>query len=199
MCTARHVFLAFFLFTGLANASQVIASFDYSNNGSFVSVEPCTTFTFTIGHGGSHELGDVVLTPWPAPFLWENGFSGSADLTDALDYEPFFHFTRMVESITDGMSEPMFFYGSAWNCNQILTPSPFIMEAMVFQTPTDLIGNNIDFIRLTVNDLGIDQMGEMSHYSLSVSYEFWGTPVPEPATLVLLGVPVFILRHRRRP
>lgn len=194
-----HFVIFLLLIQNPTAASQLLATFDYNTQGTFASSQPCTTFTFTIGHKGSHEFGDVILTPWPPPFLWQDGFSGYADLTEALDAPPFFHFTRMVESITDGLDEPLFFYGSAQNCNQILSKTTFITESTVLQTSSDLIGNNIDFIRVIINDLQFEQAGATSNFELSASYQFWGTPVPEPAAALLLALPFLAMRPRRLP
>lgn len=68
----------------------------------------------------------------------------------------------------------------------------------------DLTGNQIDFIRLVVHDLSIQPynpgppFGDGLQWEAHITWQFWGTTVPEPATLVLLGIPGFLWRHRRR-
>ena len=182
-----------------AFSSQLIWTYHYEVQGQVAAATDCNNFTFTIGHSGSHELGDVLLTPWPPPFQWQDGFVGSFDFDTSFDQPPFNHFSRMATSITDGISERMFFQGDVWDCIQALPPSPYIMESTIFQSPTDLVGNTIDLIRLRIDGLHLENSGSQTLFDLPVTYEFWGSPVPEPAALVplLLGIAV-IGRLRQR-
>jgi hypothetical protein len=192
-----HFVIFLLLIQNATAASQLLATFDYDAQESFTSDQPCTMFTSTIAHSGVHTLGDILLTPWPPPFQWDTGFTGTYDLTISLDFPPFDNYSRMIESITDGVDEPMFFDGTIDGCNRLLPHSPFIMESTVFNARSDLVGGEISWIRVVVNSLQIEEVGTMTDYQLSLSYEFWGTPVPEPATLTLLCIAGFARQLRR--
>jgi hypothetical protein len=199
----RSLHLVVFLFLSFvprAFSSQLIWTYHYEVQGQFSAANDCNNFTFTIGHSGSHELGDVLLTPWPPPFQWQDGYAGLYDFDSSFDQPPFNYFSQMATSITDGINESMFFKGSVWNCNQKFPPSPYISESSVFQSPTDLVGNNIDLIRLRIDGLHLQSSGAQTQFDLPVTYEFWGSPLPEPmsgASLALLAIVGSQRNHRR--
>ena len=66
----------------------------------------------------------------------------------------------------------------------------------------DFEGYTIDSIALTVNELFIDyhEAGPDSYtnYSYDITYTIYGAPIPEPATVLLLGLGTVLLRGRRR-
>lgn len=68
----------------------------------------------------------------------------------------------------------------------------------------DLIGNNLEFIRLIVHDIAVDpydppcECGPGTQFDADITWQFWGTPVPEPATLGLLSFAIILNRRRKR-
>lgn len=79
------------------------------------------------------------------------------------------------------------------------SPQP---ESIQHGIARDLTGNEIEFIRLNVDEISIvpfvhPQFGPRIQINASVSYEFWGTPVPEPAA-ILLALPLLIARRLTR-
>jgi hypothetical protein len=160
-------------------------------------MQQCSTFSISIANLAPRPFGDIVLSTWPPPFDWVDGFSGTTDLTILSNQAPFFYYSQMIESLTNGLDEPIAFWGSVQGCNMLIPDYGPVPESGLFKSPSDIVGHQIDFIRLIVNDLRIDQMNEMSHYDLSVSYEFWGTPIPAPTAAMLFVLPFLAMRSRR--
>lgn len=181
-----------------ALGSQLLSTVGYTTGGTYKSSSPCDAFTFYIVHAGSHELGDILLGPWPPAFAWESGFTADYDLTSSLDSPPFSNFSRMTASLTDGVDDPVFFTGSVFDCAESIPNSPFFLESSLFGTESDLIGNTIDLIRLRVNDLSISSIDETTTYTLSATYEFWGTQSPEPASFLAMFC-LLLFQPRKKP
>ena len=59
----------------------------------------------------------------------------------------------------------------------------------------DMAGQNIDFIRLVVNDVSLIHADNYVDEDISVTWQFWS--VPEPSTICLLGIGGMILRKRK--
>jgi len=181
------------------NGSQVISSTEWRLQGQFDLSEDCNIFSLTLAHLGYHDFGDVLLYSYRAPqvLFWEDGFTATIDFDESFDGPPFEHFVRMAESVTDGIDEPMALWGYvSGGCFQSLPGIPYIMESQVFGRPTDLVGNEIDLIRLIIANLELEQVAGAQTYDLQVAYEFWGRPIPEPRIAAVIGIATLIFRRR---
>ncbi|GMU26354.1 MAG: hypothetical protein AMXMBFR16_12590 [Candidatus Uhrbacteria bacterium] len=140
-------------------------------------------------------LGEVFPFTIGQDVSWFDGQPGSVVLNASNDS----NFLAMAERLTDGLDEELFsmlFAGSSG----VGSPQS---ESVQHGIAPDLIGNEIEYIRLNVNEISIvpfihPQIGPRIQINASVSYEFWGTPVPEPTTLTLLFVAAILRRHRQR-
>jgi hypothetical protein len=127
--------------------------------------------------------------------FWEDGQTGVVDFTAST--HPVFD--ELAARLTDGLDELLY----------VLVLGPDGGGAAVhyesywgFGAP-DLVGNRVDLIRWSVDDLSIELdvdpvLGDYYAYELTTAYEFWGEPIPEPATLTLLAVGALTLVGQRR-
>ncbi|MBE7508265.1 MAG: hypothetical protein HS101_18545 [Planctomycetia bacterium] len=127
---------------------------------------------------------------------WIDNQPGSLDLNESNDSD----FLEMAARLTDGQDEELFSMLIAGSSG-VGSPQP---ESIQHGIAPDLFGNEIDFIRFIVDNITITpfvhpEFGQRVHVIASVSYEFWGTPVPEPTTLTLLFIIALLRRHRRVP
>src|SRR5512140_1050376 len=69
-----------------------------------------------------------------------------------------------------------------------------------FASGHDLAGNQLDFVRLDVSNVHIwtiDPTTQWQGWTADVTYEFWGTPSPEPATILPATLAVLLCCRRR--
>ncbi|MCH7885027.1 MAG: PEP-CTERM sorting domain-containing protein [Planctomycetes bacterium] len=117
-------------------------------------------------------------------------------------------FDRFADFLTDGISQLM--WTGAWTANNRWGfaggsggPEPLILDARVPLFGPDLIGYEIDYIvqNLTVNlespGRDFNDNGVWTDFHVDGVYEFWGSPIPEPATLLLLALGSVALLRRR--
>lgn len=71
-------------------------------------------------------------------------------------------------------------------------------ESQLLSGSPDLTGTRLDFVRLVVDELAIEPWLEGFFANTDVTFEFWGTVVPEPSTLTLLGLSCLSSMYRRR-
>jgi len=97
-------------------------------------------------------------------------------------------FAGMVGRISDGLDNEVF---SSLYVGHAGVGGPR-SESIQFGFVPDLVGNAISSIRLTVREVEIipfqhPTLGSRIHVGADLTYEFWGTPVPEPSTIGFLG------------
>ena len=139
-------------------------------------------FTPDTQHDG---LGDDVF--------WGDGAVGFVDFTAKNEDD----FASFADLATNGVNNFYLFFaqwaggggagGGAPESNWLCPSSPCDDQ------PPDLLGNRLDFVRLVVHSVEFDQVevapGEVEYRTFEdLTYEFYGTPVPEPEMLSIVGV-----------
>lgn len=128
--------------------------------------------------------------------FWEDGDQGSFDFSAGTD-EAFDDFALFA---TDGIEDnftifDLFPSGSGGGT----PPSP---ESVLFGVSPDLVGNELQLVRLIVHEVSFEpwvpdpvQYPEIEGflYSADLTYEFYGTPIPEPTTLIVLACGLVII------
>jgi hypothetical protein len=113
--------------------------------------------------------------------LWDDGDFGTVDFRSSTDPG----FDALVAGLTNGVDDYLF----------VLTPWPGYgggggggrESEFGFGSP-DFVGYEIDRIRLIVHDVQIEPWEDGYSADVDVTYEFYGSPIPEPATAILLGL-----------
>lgn len=119
---------------------------------------------------------------------WNDDDSGSVDFTAA--NTPLF--APFVSWITNGLDDEIVFmtfnqFGGGTGGGGL--------ESEIGMGLPDLVGNQIDRIRLVVNELSIEPyslppIGDGLQWEANLTWEFWGSPIPEPSTFLLV-LPAF--------
>lgn len=125
--------------------------------------------------------------------LWSDAETGTVDF-DA-DNDP--HFDAAALLLTNGVDDELTFFAGGGGSGRL--------ESMWgFGTP-DLVGYEVETIRLIVHSAEIhpwfhEEFGEGREWSFDITWQFYGTPVPEPGTaaLLLMSGPVAMRRQRLR-
>lgn len=195
-----------FLSSGIVQAAPVlIGSFDFDVD---TDVPVGSRFGFVLqmldADNNFLEIGpplggvghDVRLGP---EVFWGNGESGVRLFT------PNTHsaFDAFAELLTDGIDDSLIVFWQWEDDGGFGGNGKF--ESEFFGDPQGLAGHTLDAIQLTVREVSIGPHGvDYQHVSIRTTYDFFGTPVPEPATIILLGAGFPIIarcsgcRYRRR-
>lgn len=130
-----------------------------------------------------HELGRGVL--------WNDGAAGTLDfaLASAPDFAAFVDgFTNAVDDYVTVLIE--------WP--DVGGGGSIDPESDLGLGSPDLYGNELEFVRLVVHDLRITPWLDGFAADVDLTYEFYGTPIPEPAALMLLALGSLAVLRRRR-
>lgn len=167
------------------------------------------------GFGGLGEFSEVKFSIcYPLPRDWEsislfwNVTPDDVGKTFFASADTHQNFDRFTYLLTNGNDNGLFLPDNrSVFIASLLTglPEPIKYESSLLtgvQDGVDFEGYTIDSIALTVNELFIDyhEAGPDSYtdYSYDITYTIYGTPIPEPATLLLFGLGAVLLRGRRR-
>ena len=175
-------------------ASELLTSFALHNGG---GMSPCelAPVEFYIGIDGPPPS---YVTPMGRGLAWWNdGESGSYDITPG--NEP--AFGDLALSLTNGADDQFMLLSRIQGTGGdggVGGP-----ESLFFPSGHDLAGNQLDFVRLDVSNVHIwtiDPDLQWRGWSADVTYEFWGEPIPEPATAasLLLALIPLLRRHAAR-
>lgn len=123
---------------------------------------------------------------------WDSGESGSIEISALNDAG----FGGLASALTDGVDNYLYLLDSPSGCPGL--GGNFALESFWIQGSPDLVGNNIEFIRLIVHEVIIEEQGTGVTWQSNLTYEFWGAPIPEPAPLALLVVFGAFGQRRRR-
>lgn len=179
--------------TSSLNASQLIASFDFFNGGGFA---PCQmgSVEFYLGIEGPPPLFFKPIGAGQS--FWVDGDSGNYQIDSTT--EPLF--SELANVLSNGIDDTIFLLSGMQGCNGGLGGGVGISESFYFGMPTDLAGFEIEFVRIAVSNVHIETLDpELSWqaWTAEVNYEFWGTPVPEPAAFTLVLIAAILARPRR--
>lgn len=126
---------------------------------------------------------------------WEDGQSGMVDFD--IDGDP--EFAEFASRLTDGVDEVLFILVEGTRGGG----GPGGFESAWLERSPDLVGNQLDFIRLIVENVSLEPWedpyggGLGVRHNVDLRYEFWGHPIPEPTSLSLLAIGALALVRRR--
>lgn len=123
--------------------------------------------------------------------LWDDGDSGTVDFTSTTDPG----FDSVVTGLTNGVDDYLFFI-TIWP-NEGGGGGGGRESEFGFGSP-DFVGYEIDRIRLIVHAVQIEP-GEDGYFAdVEVTYEFYGSPIPEPSVIMLLAFGGSVLLRTQR-
>jgi hypothetical protein len=186
--------------TPLANASAPLTSISVFNGGGFAPCSQIGPVEILIGHDPVPYVSPYFIVDYGHGLrMWNQGDSGQFDISPA--NEP--RFSDLAAILTNGTDNMI------WFLSEMNAADPTNSgvggcggpESIVFPTGHDLAGNQLDFIRLYVANVNIEVLNPETHWvawTADVTYEFWGTPLPEPAMAMPLLCASLLLRRKAR-
>ncbi len=142
--------------------------------------------------------GEVSGLGMDLGIFWEDGDQGSFDYSSGTD-EGFDDFASFA---TDGIEQKFVLWDFFPSGSGGGTPP--VLESLLFGASPDLVGNDLDSVRLIVHEISFESwVPDPAHpeiegflYSADLTYEFYGTPVPEADSAVLLAVAAGLFARR---
>ena len=181
-------------FAGYSNAT-VVGTIEYSRAGS--------------GLGEFSEMNFSICYPLPGDY---DSISFSWNVTTDDIGETFFasmdthqNFDNFIYLLTNGVNNLLFLVdiGSLMTSNDWLGAEWESVLISGIQEGVDFKGYDIDSIGLTVNELFLDYdadaiKGGLTNFSYDITYTINGEAVPEPLTVILLGLGGLLIRKKRK-
>jgi hypothetical protein len=176
----------------LADASVLLTSFDFHNGG---GTSPCelAPVEFFLAIDGPPPLYYAPIGQGQA--AWNDVESGWFDITPS--NEPLFG--DLVSILTNGVDDNLMLMSHMIGSNG--EGGTGHCESFFFDSGHDLAGNQLDFVRLDVSNVHIwtiDPAVQWQGWTADVTYEFWGTPLPEPATTLPILLAALLWRRGRQ-
>lgn len=171
-----------------ASAEQVLLA-SFHQEGGFGTTNTTARVGFVLSLF-EDDIDDLVLigvdpsaSSWPyvqPNRFWEEGETGVLEFTASNEIG----FGEFSQAATDGIDNN-FVIWNAWDIHGIGGQGG--KESGLFDLPTDLVGHTLESVRLTVNEIKFDPQGALGReWHWNITYEFYGSPIPEPATLTIL-------------
>jgi len=113
----------------------------------------------------------------------------------------------IAAKLTDGVDDPGFWIGSfGFNADRIVAGGGGFGGSesgqLGLEAGQDLAGNVIDFFRLTVDEVSWGPAPPPNELfwttTIRGSWQVYGSPIPEPSTVLLVGLGLLALARRRR-
>jgi hypothetical protein len=164
----------------LVSASELLTSFAFHNGGG-TSPSELAPVEFFLAIDGPPPLYYTPVGQGHA--AWNDGESGWFDITPYS--EP--TFGELASVLTNGVDDNLMLMSHMIGSDG--EGGTGHRESFFFGSGHDLAGNQLDFVRLDVSSVHIwtiDPATQWQGWTADVTYEFWGEPIPEPATMSLL-------------
>lgn len=171
-------------------------------------------FTSTGGHAPESDprVEFVLQLPATSPPTGYFGLGANRDIF-WMDDQPGVHeftsrdgmdFLQFAQYATDGIEQNI----SLWD----LFPSgsggasPLMRESSLFSASPDLVGNELEMVRLIVRRIEVDPWVpdpenypeiEGFRHETELTFEFYGLPIPEPSTIALTVIGAMMIRSLR--
>ncbi len=192
----------------LISRLAVVVAIHMVGAGERVSADPILLASYDVTGGGEIALASLPqvqlvlqLSPENSPsqsyrlgtgVFWEDDAVGSIDFAPGMP-ESFSEFASLA---TNGIDDEfgvlaLFAEGGGGSGGP---------ESWLFAESPDLVGNELENVRLIVHDLQIaqsTQYPEGFEFDYALTYEFYGSPVPGPRTLTCLVMGVSMLKRSR--
>jgi hypothetical protein len=174
-----------------SDASVLLDSF-YFHNGGGTSPSELAPVEFFLAIDGPPPLYYAPIGQGHA--AWNDGESGWFDITPYS--EP--AFGELSSILTNGVDDNLMLMSHMIGSDG--EGGTGHRESFFFGSGHDLAGNQLDFVRLDVSNVHIwtiDPTTQHQAWTADVTYEFWGMPLPEPATVLpLLLAALWYCRRR---
>jgi len=180
---------------GYSNAT-VVGTIEYSRAGSGLG-EFSEIMNFSICYPLPGDYDSIS-------FSWDvtSNDVGKTFFASADTHQNFDNFTYLL---TNGVNNLLFLVdiGSLMTSNDWLGAEWESVLISGIQDGVDLEGYDIDSIGLTVNELFLDYdadaiKGGLTYFNYDITYTIHGEAVPEPSTVILLGLGGLFLRKKRK-
>ncbi|RIK62297.1 MAG: hypothetical protein DCC65_17615 [Planctomycetota bacterium] len=122
---------------------------------------------------------------------WDDESSGSFDFTP----QNSFGFDEFAMLLSDGSDDYLLLLTGIQGC--LTGTGNGNNESAWLQIAPDLLGNEIEYVRLIAENIEVTPSSDGISWRADLTYQFWGTPVPEPASLIILALPLALSRRLR--